>query len=108
MAAMFDEGVTYEVPVRPLGDLLPADLPDRIDLLKVDVESAEVAVLRGIDAALWRRISRVVVEVSHYLPDGLAEVTDLLTAHGMRVEVSGDPATGVDALVWAGRPRAER
>lgn len=103
MKTMFDEGILYEVPVRPLGDLLPDGLPDRIDLLKIDVESAEAAVLRGISAELWPRIARVVVEVSHYLPDGLASVTALLRAGGMSVSVTEPQSPGITTLVWATR-----
>jgi FkbM family methyltransferase len=104
MKTMFDEGVRYEVPVRPLGDLLPGDLPGRIELLKVDVESAEAAVLRGISADVWPHIARVVVEVSHYLPDGLATVTDLLRGRGMDVRVTEPQTPSITALVWAVRP----
>jgi FkbM family methyltransferase len=103
MKTMFDEGVRYEVTVKPLGELLPVDLTGPIELLKVDVESAELAVLRGISAELWPRIQRVVVEVSHYLPDGLANVTSLLEANGLRVTDPGPEAPGITTLVWAAR-----
>src|SRR5262249_48233031 len=36
---------------------------DRIHLLKINVEKAELDVLRGIDAALWPRIDQIVLEV---------------------------------------------
>ncbi|HCT80026.1 MAG TPA: hypothetical protein DGT23_26365 [Micromonosporaceae bacterium] len=103
MKSMFDEGVPYEVPVKPLGELLPADLTGRIDLLKVDVESAETAVLRGISAELWPRIERVVVEVSHYLTDGLEIVTGLLRDNGLKVSDTGAQSPGITTLVWASR-----
>jgi len=37
---------------------------DRLDLLKVDVEGAELDVLRGIDEATWAIVQNAVVEVS--------------------------------------------
>ena len=38
-------------------------VPAAVGLLKVDVEGAELGVLRGIGAVWWQRIERVVVEV---------------------------------------------
>lgn len=103
MKAMFDGGVHYDVPLRPLDDALPADLAGPIDLLKIDVESAELAVLQGISAQLWPRVERVVVEVSHYLPDGLARVVDLLSERGLRVDIPASDSPGIATLVWATR-----
>lgn len=103
MKTMFDEGIRYEVPVRRLGELLPSDLTGRIELLKVDVESAEIAVLRGISDELWPRITRVVVEVSHYLPNGMADVTALLRERGLTVDVADPTSPGITALVWGAR-----
>lgn len=53
----------------------------RIDLLKVDVEFAEVDVLRGATRTL-PRVGRVVVE--YHSPHLLARVRELLTGHGLR------------------------
>jgi FkbM family methyltransferase len=47
----------------------------RVDLLKIDVEGAELKVLAGIDAATWDRIGQVVIE-----SDGSEEQTRALTA----------------------------
>ena len=57
------------------------DLP-RIDLLKVDCEGGELSVLQGIEDVHWPRIGQVVVEV-HDLDGRLAQVSDLLTRHGL-------------------------
>jgi FkbM family methyltransferase len=54
---------------------------DRIDLLKVDCEGAELDVLLGVDDADWPTIGAVVAEVADV--DGrLATVQALLTKHG--------------------------
>ncbi|MER5704800.1 FkbM family methyltransferase [Micromonospora sp. NPDC002296] len=54
-----------------------------IDLLKVDVEGAELDVLNGIDAADWARIGTVLLEVTDF--DGkLTGALDLLHRHGFR------------------------
>ncbi|MGE0879154.1 MAG: FkbM family methyltransferase [Acidimicrobiia bacterium] len=47
------------VPVVPLNSVLDAVKPSRIDFLKIDVEGAELSVLRGMDFERWR--PRVVV-----------------------------------------------
>jgi hypothetical protein len=55
-----------------------------IDLLKVDVEGAELEVLGGIDDADWAKIQHVLLEVSD--ADGaLAEVEELLRDKGLTV-----------------------
>ncbi|MDP2311689.1 MAG: FkbM family methyltransferase [Pseudomonadota bacterium] len=55
---------------------------DRIDLLKVDCEGAELDVLLGVDDAHWPHIGAVVAEVADV--DGrLAAVRALLVRHGL-------------------------
>ena len=54
---------------------------DRIDLLKVDVENAELDVLLGISDADWAKIGAVVLEV-HDLADRQAVIERLLARHG--------------------------
>jgi len=79
---------------------------DSIDLLKVDVEGAELDVLRGIDAADWPRVHQVVTEV-HDTGGRLAEVTELLRTHGLTQLVTDqDPAFAGTSLhnVYARRP----
>lgn len=66
-----------EVEVVRLADLLP----DSVDLLKVDVEGAELDVLRGLAATDWPRIAVVVAEV-HDVDGRLADVLELLRANG--------------------------
>lgn len=51
--------VTNLVPVVPLDAVLEAVAPSRLDFLKIDVEGAELSVLRGIDLGRWR--PRVIV-----------------------------------------------
>jgi FkbM family methyltransferase len=69
-----------EVDVVRLSQVLPRHR-SRIDLVKVDVEGAELEVLRGIDDHDWPRIAAVVVEV-HDVDGRLAEVERLLTRRG--------------------------
>jgi amino acid adenylation domain-containing protein/FkbM family methyltransferase len=59
---------------------------ERIDLLKVDVQRSELAVLRGIEAADWARIRQVVVEV-HDEDGALAGIKELLDQRGFETTV---------------------
>lgn len=62
-----------------------------INLLKIDVERAELDVLRGIAASDWQRIQQVTAEV-HDWRGRKSEVEDILTAHfnHVTVEQTGD------------------
>lgn len=79
----------------------------RIDLLKIDVEKAEMDVLEGIDAALWPRIDRIVMEV-HDIDDRLAAVLGTLSAQGFSVTHEQDPRLALTPChhVYAHRPEA--
>ena len=71
-AAIVAERLTAESRVCPLTTLsayLAAHPTPRIDLLKVDVQRAELDVLMGIQPADWARIQQVVLEV-HDAPTG--------------------------------------
>ncbi|OLR93164.1 hypothetical protein BJP25_16830 [Actinokineospora bangkokensis] len=74
------------VPVVAFEAVWPAGA-QRVDLLKVDVEGAELEVLRGVDESLWPRIDRLVIEVQN-ASTRLPEVLDLLAPHGYRFTIS--------------------
>ncbi|OZM73769.1 FkbM family methyltransferase [Amycolatopsis antarctica] len=68
---------TVPVEIRRLSDVLAEVEPTRpIDLLKVDVEGAEVDVLRGLDEADWGRVRQVVAEIQD--TDGALAVAERL------------------------------
>jgi FkbM family methyltransferase len=96
LARMGDEQWVHElflgdqitVDVERLSAILAAHLPDGdIDLVKIDVEGAELDVLRGIDKADWERIRRLIVEVQDE-NGSLDAVTGLLTDQGFAVDAS--------------------
>jgi FkbM family methyltransferase len=64
----------------PLSSVIEERRLDRIDVLKVDVEGAEVAVLQGITPAQWDVVRQVVVEVEYFATKD--RVIDMLEAHG--------------------------
>ncbi len=53
-------------PVSPLINCLLARI-ERCDLLKIDAEGAEIAIIEGADRCIWPRISNVAIEYHDYI-----------------------------------------
>jgi 31-O-methyltransferase len=83
------EGVEITVPTTTVSDLIDRYRLNRVALLKVDVERAELDVLRGIEDRHWPLVRQVVAEV-HDEGDQLAEFCDLLSRNGLHPEVRQD------------------
>jgi FkbM family methyltransferase len=81
-------GHTVTAEVRRLSSFLRAD--QSVDLLKVDVEGAELDVLRGIDPEHWPLIGQVVLEVQD-LDGRLRKICDLLASRGFATDVRPAP-----------------
>ena len=78
--------------VRTVSDVLEEHRLDRVDLLKVDVEGAELDVLRGVSDSDWPRIRQVVAEV-HDVEDRLATIVSMLRDQGFaHIVTDRDPA----------------
>lgn len=82
----FRDPVEVEVSVHRLSDYLSKYVGkgDDIDLLKIDVEGSEMAVLEGIDAADWPRVRYVLVEVTS-LNGSRGQVQTFLQSKGFTV-----------------------
>lgn len=80
---------TLTCQLRTISDVISAEHVDRIDLLKIDVEKSELAVLAGIGDADWARISSLVAEV-HDLDGRVAEIRAMLERRGFEVVVEQD------------------
>lgn len=59
---------------------------ERIALIKLDIEGAELAALQGVSEAHWPRIAQIVAEIHDRRRD-LAEITRLLERHGFVVTI---------------------
>jgi FkbM family methyltransferase len=85
------------VDVERLSTFLPADR--RVDLLKVDVEGAELEVLQGIDEAHWPLIGRVLMEVQD-LDGRLEAVLTLLRDNGLEPSAQLAPMLDPDIVTY--------
>ena len=54
---------SYHSQLKTLSEVITAEKVERIDLLKIDVQRAELDVLRGIEQQDWGKIRQVVMEV---------------------------------------------
>ena len=71
-----------ECRLRRLSDVLREEGAEAVDVLKVDVEGAEMEVLQGIDDEHWAALRCAVVEV-HDVGGRLAAIQALLLKHGL-------------------------
>jgi FkbM family methyltransferase len=72
-----------EVEAVDLAEALRRSGAERVALLKVDVEGAEVEIVEGAAPAVWARIDRAVLEFhDRFRPGCLARVSRVLAAHG--------------------------
>jgi amino acid adenylation domain-containing protein/FkbM family methyltransferase len=91
--------------LRTISEIIAAEGVERIDLLKIDVEKAELDVLQGIAPGDWSKIRQVVLEL-HDIDGRLAAVTALLTGAGFTVTAEQDIAFQGTSLynLYAVRP----
>ena len=76
---------TFSCPIKTLSQVIREQQIERIDLLKIDVESSELDVLSGIDDEDWPRIKQIALEV-HSRPM-LESILSLLRAHGFELVI---------------------
>ncbi len=96
-----------DIPITTLDRILPTLQVPRIDLLKIDAEGSEVAVLRGAERTLGT-VQRIIVE--YHSRDLLCSVEEILARHGFSREMlvdyyAEDSATGQEevGIVYARR-----
>jgi hypothetical protein len=91
--------------VRTLSRVIKDLSIDSIDLLKIDVEGDELAVIQGIDPDDWIKVKQVVAEV-HDINSRLNSFQSILQEHGFEVTVEKNallPATSNNFNIYAVR-----
>ncbi|MEN9223495.1 MAG: FkbM family methyltransferase [Thermostichus sp. BF3_bins_97] len=74
----------FEVEVHPLGEWIRTRGLERVDMVKIDVEGAEEAVLDGIDDETLTKINQMAIEV-HEVPGRVRRMYDRLKRAGFDV-----------------------
>lgn len=72
---------TITCELRTISSVIEEYKIEKIDLLKIDCEGAELAAIKGIKEDDWKKINKVVVEV-HDIENRLQFITDLLKKEG--------------------------
>ena len=98
-------GEGEEIECVTLADAVRRTRADRIALLKIDVEGAEVDVLRETDTTTWAKVERVALEFHGSLRPGAGEaVRAALSARGFnRFHVHAPSPGGIDGTLRAAR-----
>lgn len=76
-----DDAQLIIVPAVTLAELIERHEILTIDLLKVDIEGAEIGVLLGVDPELAARIRQITVEFHSFLDPALADGVNAVNAH---------------------------
>ena len=97
-------------PMTTLSNVIQEQGVEQIDLLKIDVEKSEQAVLTGIQAADWPKIRQLVVEVDAGQDGRLEHIETLLRRRGFDVTSEQDAQLVDSGLfnVYARRGAAAR
>ncbi|MGD2089687.1 MAG: amino acid adenylation domain-containing protein [Candidatus Aminicenantes bacterium] len=83
------KNTSFTCKMKSLSQIIREKGIDKIDLLKIDVEKAEIDVLKGIDDEDWPKIRQLVIEV-HDVDEALEKITQQLRRRGYRVVVQQD------------------
>jgi FkbM family methyltransferase len=90
LRSAFAHALEFPCVLRRLETLADEQGLDRIDLLKVDVEGAELELLEGIGEARWRSVRQLAMEVAPANKGRLTALCDVLRARGFtRVTLEG-------------------
>ena len=94
-------GTAVDVPAVSFRTALER-LGGNVDIVKMDIEGGEYAVLAGSDPAEWNSVQRVVLEYHDVDGHGFAEVEQFFTAAGMHI-VRHEPVNDRLGVVWFSR-----
>jgi len=78
---------SFKCRLKTVSQIIAENKIAKVDYLKIDVEEAELAVLNGINAEDWSKISQIAIEV-HDVDGRLDYIKDLLASKGYSVVVN--------------------
>ncbi|MEH2351124.1 MAG: amino acid adenylation domain-containing protein [Nostoc sp.] len=81
------EQETYQAQLRTLSEIIEEYKIEKIDLLKLDAEKSELAILQGIKDHHWSLIKQIAMEVHDQEGSTLKQVTRLLEDKGFKFVV---------------------
>lgn len=104
---MLAAATTVKCPLTTISEVMSLHNLREVDLLKIDVERAELAVLNGIKVEDWKRVKQTVLEVHDTPPGRLQEVLDLLQGPAAFTSVVAEQSPALEGSslwnVWAMR-----
>lgn len=92
--------------IRTISSIIQQEKIERINLLKIDVEKAELDVLKGIEKQDWRKIDQIIVEV-HNTKNKLSRIKSLLSEKEYVIKVLQEKklkGTGLYVVYAAQKP----
>ena len=96
VAPRLAEAVTSRCAVRTISDIMRSYGLDRVDVLKIDVEGAELGVLEGIEEQHWPPIQQLAMEIEARHKRSLSALTDRLRGLGFaKIIVESESGTPV-------------
>lgn len=100
------ENKTFLSQLRTISSIIREYHVERIDLLKVDAEKSELAVLKGIEEKDWNIIKQIVVEVHDNEGEVIREVMSLLKEKGFDLVLDEEDLLQRSGLynIYATRP----
>jgi FkbH-like protein/FkbM family methyltransferase len=78
---------THECRLTTLSDIIRENQIDKIDLLKIDAEKSELAIIQGIDDRDWPKIHQIVIEIHDRTHEAVKRIQKLLIERGYRCAV---------------------
>lgn len=99
---LYSERQIITCPLTTLSEVIRRNNLASIDLLKMDTERSEQAILAGIEPQDWPKIRQIAMEV-HDGEGPLLAVKNLLESHGFRVKVQADDLLRYNFMLYARR-----
>jgi amino acid adenylation domain-containing protein/non-ribosomal peptide synthase protein (TIGR01720 family)/FkbM family methyltransferase len=76
----------YECKLKTLSQIIEENNIEKIDLLKIDTEKAELDVLEGIKETDWKKIKQIALEI-HNVDGRLEKIKQMLSLHGFKIHI---------------------